>query len=259
MRPLFSLGCLAFFASISRAAPIAWISNSNATIDTVNVATNGSVLYGSTPFVTDSLARTSAGNLIIANSGGVLWDVTGSPIPIGATGKSQIGDLDYGVGGVWGYSNASQELFFYDLGLFAVTYSQVISIPTTATVEGVAFQPTTGDIYLSAHVGLNTDRLLHVPAFATSATLIGSMANSDPFSYFSDIDFDASGTLYAVSFYHRYFYTVSTATAATSFISAGPHKDTTGMALNPVPEPATLACFAVGSMLLRRRKKTATS
>lgn len=259
MRRTISLCCLTLLGSLSVASPIAWISNANATIDTVNVATNGSVLYGNTPFVTDSLARTNSGNLIIANGGGVLWDVTGSPVPIGATGKSQIGDLDYGNGGLWGYSNASQELFFYDLGLFAVTYSQVISIPSTATVEGVAFQQSTGDIYLSAHVGLNTDRLLHVPAFATSATLIGPMANSDPFSYFSDIDFDAAGTLYAVSFYHRFFYTVSTSNAATILISTGPHKDTTGMALNPVPEPATLACFVLGGLLLRRRKRKATS
>lgn len=237
------------------AAPLCWELNANLTIDMVNVATNASVLYNTTTFPSNSLARTPTGNLISATAGGNLWDVTGPPIPVGITGKSQIADLDYGVGGLWGYSNASQELFFFNLGSLAVTYSQVIALPPAATVTGVAYQPGTGDVYLSAYTSLNNDYLLKVANSATSATLVGAMANSDPLSYFSDIDFDASGTLYAMSFYHRYFFSVSTTTAATSFISSGPHKDTTAMALDPVPEPASLVMLATGCCALLRRRR----
>lgn len=60
-----------------------------------------------------------------------------------------------------------------------------------------------------------------------------------------------------MSFYHRYFYTVSTSTAATSFVSAGPHRDTTAMALNPVPEPGAVIVLVagLGGLLRRRRAK----
>ncbi len=255
MRSLLTLSVFGILCQISTATPLAWILNTNTTIDVVNVATNGSAPAGTTPFISQSLARTPSGNLISAGPNGALWDVTGGPIPVGATGRTQIGDLDYGSGGLWGYSNASQELFFFDLTLLTVTYAQVISMPSTITVEGVAFQQSTGDIFLSVHAGLNTDRLLHVAASATSATLVGPMANGDAFSYFSDIDFDSTGTLYAVSFFHRYFYTVSTANAATSFVSSGPHKDTTGMALDPVPEPTTIAIVGLGMLAIRRKKQ----
>lgn len=236
-------------------APLVHVLNTNQTIDLVNAANNASVPYGTTIFPSQSLALTPGGALYSADPAGILFNVTGPPIPVGPTGKTQIGDLDYAGNGLWGYSNASSELFFFDLGLSLVTYSQVISLPPAATVTGVAHQASTGDVYLSANNGLNNDFLLRVPSFATSATLIGPMANGDAFSYFADIDFDASGTLYAMSFFHRYFYTVSTTTAATSLVSVGPHKDTTAMALNPVPEPASLAIIGLGLLALAKRRR----
>jgi hypothetical protein len=237
-------------APLATAAPIAWELNTNTTIDVVNVATNASGPFGTTPFLSDSLAISPAAKLYSADGSGNLWDVTGPPIPVGPTGRTQIGDLDYASNGLWGYSNASQELFFFDFGSLGVTYSQVIALPPNAVVTGVAYQPSSGDIFLSANNGLNSDALLRVPAFATSATLVGGMTIGDAFSYISDIDFDAAGNLIAMTFFHRYFYTVSPTTAATTFISAGPHRDTTGLALSPVPEPGSWEMLLAGAMLV---------
>lgn len=85
------------------------------------------------------------------------------------------------------------------------------------------------------------------------------MPITDAFSYVADIDFDPAGTLYAMSFYHRDFYSVNVSTATTSFISAGPHRDVYAMALNPsaVPEPGTIAGVGVGlAAYLRRRRSS---
>jgi hypothetical protein len=81
----------------------------------------------------------------------------------------------------------------------------------------------------------------------------------DAFSYVADIDFDPTGTLYAVSFFHRDFYSVNPTSGATSFISAGPHRDVFAMALNPsvVPEPATISALGLGLLgYLRKRKSS---
>lgn len=252
---------LAGCAPLVAAAPLARVLNFNTTLDVVNVANNAEAPYGTTPFQSDSLAMSPSAALYSADAAGNLWDVTAAPIPVGPTGRTQIGDLDYANNGLWGYSNASQELFFFDFGSASTTYSQVITLPTGSIVTGVAYQPSSSDIFLSANSGLNTDVLYRVPTFATSATLIGSMAIGDAFSYVSDIDFEPSGSLVAMTFYHRWFYTVSPTTGATTFISAGPHRDTTAMALAPVPEPASAGMLLGGLMAIgwrvRRRAQAA--
>lgn len=242
-------------ASFGAAAPLAWVLNTNTTLDVVNAATNADIPYGNTPWTSYSLARSSGGQLYSADSLGVIWDVTGPPIPVGPTGYTQIADLDWASNGLWGFDNATSDLFFFDLGLFSVTYSANITLPGSGTITGVAHEASTGDIYLCGNNGLNNDKLLRIANSTTTAVMVGSMANGDAFSYFSDIDFDASGTLYAVSWFHRYFYTVSTTTGATAFVSAGPHRDVTAMALNPVPEPASFAVLGLGILALRRRRR----
>ena len=233
-----------------QAAPLGWVLNTNQTLDLVNVASNADSPFNTTPFPSDSLAVTPAGALYAADGFGNLWDVTGPPIPVGATLRTQIADLDWAANGLWGYSNASQELFYFDLGSSTVTYAATLTLPGSlspaAIVAGVAHDPGSGDIFLSAWDGLNNDVLLRVPAASTTALLVGSMTNGDGFSYIADIDFDAGGTLYAVTWFHRWFYSVTPTTAATSFISSGPHRDSTALALQPVPVPAAAWLFGGG-------------
>lgn len=237
------------------AAPQGWVLNTNQTLDLVDLATNADTPANSLPFGSTSLAATPGGQLISADAFGNLWDVTGPPIPIGPTGRTQIGDLDWAPGGLWGYSNASQELFFYDFGLATVTLAQGIVLPGGRVVTGVAHEAASGDVLLAATQGLNNDSLWRVPSAATSAVPVGLLAHGDSFSFISDIDFDAGGTLYAVTWFHRWFYSVSTTTAATTLLSAGPHRDTTAMALSPVPEPASAALLALGLGWLAGRSR----
>jgi len=253
-RILVCLGMLVWSAA-AQAAPFAWTLNANMTRFRVDVPTNTEVALASNPFLSDSLARSAVGTLYSADPAGIIWDVTGGfQVPVGPTGRTGIGDLVMGINGLWGFSNTSQELFFFDLGSSAVTSAQGITGLGAATITGVAYEGSSGDVYLSGNTGLNTDTLFRVPNAATAATTVGPMANGDAFSYFSDIEFDATGTLYAMSWYHRWFYTVSTANAATSLVSSGSHRDATAMGLTvPVPEPATLAVGVLCSMLLGRR------
>lgn len=247
---------LASIAGLAAAFPFARELNTNTTIYMVDTATNAEVPIGNTPWISDSLAMGPTGTLYSAAPGGGIFDVTGPPIPIGPTGRSGIGDLDYANNGLWGYSNASNELFFFDIGLASVTYAATLTnIPGTATVTGVAYDPSSGGCYLSAYTALNNDKLLYVAPSATTASLVGNMTIADNFSYIADIDFGPGGVLYAMTFYHREFYTVNTTNGATSFLSVGPHRDTTAMALDPVPEPATLGALAIGLVALRRRRR----
>jgi len=235
-----------------QAAPLGWVLNTNQTLDLVNLATNADTPSSSTPFPSDSLAASPGGTLYVADGFGNLWDVTGPPVPVGPTLRTQIADLDWAANGLWGYSNASQELFFFDLGSSSVTYATTLTLPgslsSSAVVSGVAHDAGTGDLYLSAWDGLNNDFLLRVAASTTTALLVGAMSHGDGFSYISDIDFDAGGNLYAMTWFHRWFYAVSPTTAATTFLSSGPHRDSTGLALQPVPVPA--AAWLLGGSLL---------
>lgn len=251
---LVPLLVLALSAGSVQAAPITATLNTNMTRYRVNVPTNAELPLVNNPFQSDSLAQSATGILYSVDSTGVIWDVTTVPIPVGPTLQSQVADLVYGNGGLWGYSNASQELFFFDLGTSNVTYAQPLIGTSTYTVTGVAWQASTGDVYLSGNTGLNTDTLLRVPNASTSAVVVGAMANSDAASYFSDIEFDAAGTLYAMSWYHRWFYTVSTSNGATSFVSIGPHRDVTAMAF-AVPEPTSLLGLVWGALLLLRFRR----
>jgi hypothetical protein len=236
--------------SAAQAAPTGWVLKTNQGIDLVNVANNAEAAASSTVFPSDSLAVTPGGTLFSADGGGNLWNVTGPPIPVGPTMRTQIADLDWAGNGLWGYSNASTELFFFDLGASSITYAATLTLPASlpagAIVTGVAHQTGSGDVFLSAHDGLNNDVLLRVPASSTVAQLVGGMAHGDSFSYISDIDFDATGTLHAMTWFHRWFYTVSPATAATGFVSVGPHRDATALALTPVPEPTSALLLCLG-------------
>lgn len=245
-------------AASAQASPLAETLNSNTSRYQVNAATNSELQVLNNPFQSDSLAQSGSGMLFSVDASGMIFDVTGPfQIPVGPTSRTQIGDLVMGVNGVWGFSNASQELFFFDIGAVSVTYAQAIAGLGGATITGVAYEASTGDVYLSGNTGFNTDTLFHVANASSTATTVGAMANGDVGSYFSDIEFDAGGTLYAVSWFNRWFYTVSTVNAATSLLSTGPHRDVTAMAVS-VPEPSTWVMAACGltcgvSSLWRRR------
>jgi hypothetical protein len=243
-------------ATLAIASPIGRVVRTMQTIDAVNLSSNSEASISTTTFATDSLAMDTGGSMFSANSSGNIYNVT-SPMPflVGSTGFTQIGDLDYANNGLWGYSNASGKLFFFDFGSSTVTYQAAISGLGIKTVTGVAFNPTNGSVFLSAYNGLNNDFLFEVGSSSTTAVLKGAMAQSDTFSYISDIDFDPSGTLYAMTWYHRDFYTVNAANGATSLYSNGPHRDVTGMALEAVPEPGTIAVILGGMAMLRRSRK----
>ncbi len=246
------LGCV---GAQAMAAPFVRVANSNWTIELVNVATNSGVPIVSLSFPTNSLAVAPSGALYVADPVGNLWDVAGAPIPAGSTGRADIGDLDWSGTGMWGFSNATSELFFFDTGSSSVTYSQGLSLPSGLSVSGVAHQDSTGDTYLSAFdAGLNT-YLFKNPASSASLNLIGTMLHTDAASYVADIEFDAAGTLYGVTWFHRHFLTVNPLTAATSTVSAGPHRDSTAFALRPVPEPASIFALGIGIMGAIRKKR----
>lgn len=105
----------------------------------------------------------------------------------------------------------------------------------------------TGDIYLSGDTANNQDSLLLLDLNTATASLVGSLAHGDAGSYISDIEFDSVGNLLAMKWYHRDFYQVNPANAATSLISNGPQRDVTGLAIlrAEVPEAGTWAAAAV--------------
>jgi hypothetical protein len=261
---ILATACWIGLAPRIAAAPIATTLNFNQTRHRVPISTNLETLIPGQSFYSDSLAISANGTLFSADPSGVIWNVTGVfSIPVGPTGRTQIADLVMGSGGLWGFSNASQELFFFDLGSSSVTSAQIITGISGHTITGVAYQMSTGDIYLTGYAGMNNDTLFRIASAATVATTVGSMVNGEPASYFVDLEFGADGTLYAVSFIYRWFYSVSTTNASTAFLSSGAfHRDVTAMAIRvpaPVPEPGAMAilsisgCLAAGCRYRQRR------
>lgn len=244
--------------SLSAANPFGFAINMGGPVESVNLATNADASAGSFGFATDSLAADPSGNLYSADSSGMLWKLTGSgPAPIGPTGLTGIADLDYANGGFWGFSNPSQSLFYFDLGSSSITVMTPLAGLGPVSVTGVAYRPSDGSVFLSGYAGFNNDALFQVLPNASSAMAIGALANGDSGSYISDIDFDpATGKLYAMTWYHRWFYEVNPGNASSSLVSTGPHRDVTGLALPAVPEPLTVLTLVVaiaGWRMNRRR------
>lgn len=263
-RKLLAAASFVLASASSLAAPFVWTMNNNTQLLQVNPITNNELLFGSTfPMQSDSLARDPSGNLYISDPGGVIRTAIGL-IPVGNTGFTQIADLSYSSGGLWGFSNASDSLFFFDLSSNTVTYSQAISGLAGFDITGVTQDQTSGDIYLSGNTGLNMDSLFVLDLNTATANVVGSMTHADAFSYISDIEFTASGSLLAMTWFHRDFYTVNPFTAATTFVSAGPHRDVNGLAVDTssfpqqagVPEAGTLAGGAILALLALARKRS---
>lgn len=212
--------------------------NGTGVIDLVDMTTNTDVSSGNLPFSSDSLAVDSIGNFYSAAPNGTIFHLTSVvPVPVGFTSYQQIGDLDHATGGLWGYDNATTDLFFFDLGSTSVTYSAPLAALSAHTITGVAYQISSGSVFLSGYQNSNPDELFRVDFTPTpSVSLIGTMTHSDSFSYISDIEFDANGTLHAMTWFHRHFYTVDTSTAALGLLSVGPHRDATALAIQDIPE-----------------------
>lgn len=254
VRRIVLLAGITSIASGAWAGPLVATVGQNTNIALVDAATNSDTPFGTTPFISDSLAVDNAGTLYAANSSGVIFSVSGFPIPVGPTGYSQIGDLDYANNGLWGFSNANQSLFFYDFGSSSVTYSASDASLSGFTITGVAFDPFSNSVYLSGNQGLNNDSLFKWQSNA--ASFVGAINHTDALSYVSDIDFDAAGNLYAMTWYHRDFNLVNKLTGATTWVSNGPHRDVTGMAIMPVPEPTGLLLFGPAAVVALRRRRS---
>jgi hypothetical protein len=203
------------------------------------------------------------GILYVADGTGTIFTVQGM-MPIGSTSFTQIGDLSYASGGLWGFNNGTDTLFFFNLSSDSVTYSLPITSGLAGfDVTGISQQPSTGNLFLSGNIGLNQDALFELDLNTASANLIGNMTIADQFSFISDIEFDGAGNLLAMSWFHRDFYLVNPSTGGTTLISSGPHRDVTGLAVvppaqiqqAPVPEAATwIAGIALGLLALGRRQ-----
>lgn len=247
-------------SSVFAAGPPAWALNYNMQINQVNPANNNEFPFIPSPVQSDSLAANPGGILYVADASGTIYTVQGA-MALGNVGMGQIADLHYDGGGLWGFSNANDTLFFFDLTTWTVTFSQAITSGLGAnTITGVT-RNSTGDVYLSGYTAYNNDSLFMLSG--ATANLIGTMTHGDAFSYISDIEFDAADNLVAMTWYHRDFYLVDPTDASTTLLSNGPHRDVTGLALDPatilvtppepVPEVGTLAGAAALALLAGRR------
>jgi hypothetical protein len=242
-----SLSCLAaaflgLSGSAALAGPNGYTLTTSQVVHLVDLANNSDSVYANTFVPSDSLAAHPSGLLYQADAAGGIYFVPGPPVPMFTVAYTQIADLDYDAGGLWGFSNASQELFYIDLGSATVTYSVPITSGLTGyTITGVTRNPFNGDLFLSGNTGFNQDFLFQVNTNTAAATVVGGLSHGDTASYISDIEFDGTGMLYAVTWFHRWFYSVDPSTAATTFVSSGPHRDVTAMALSNVPEAGTWA------------------
>lgn len=224
------------------AGPNGYTLTTGQIVHLVDLANNSDSVFGNTSVSSDSLAADPSGFLYSADASGGIYFVPGPPVPMFSVAYTQIADLDYDGGGLWGFSNATKELFFIDLGSATVTYSVPITTGLTGyTITGVTRNPNNGDLFLSGNTGFNQDFLFQVNTNTATATVVGGMLHTDAGSYVSDIEFDGTGMLYAVTWVHRHFLEVDPSTAATTFLSSTTHRDITAMALSDVPEAGTWA------------------
>jgi hypothetical protein len=225
------------------AAPDVWSVSANMNIFQVDAATNTETPFIPSPVISDSLAADFSGVLYVTSSTGTIQAVQGGPA--WPTVYSQIADLYFVPGGLWGFSDASDTLFFFDLNTTTVTSSVNITSGLSGyTVTGVTRQASTGDFFLSANTGPNADFLLKLDLSAFSASVVGAMSHTDATSYISDIEFLPDGSLLAMTWFHRHFLTVNPANGATTFLSSGPHRDANGLAVDPNPVPEAGTCAA---------------
>jgi len=243
-------------------ASVFWVLDGLGGIRQVNPSLNANpgVTLGNPAAQGDSLAVDPLGNFYVADATGVsvppappgfLFQITAtSVVPVGSMGYTLVGDLDHAGNGLWGFSNATQDLFFFDLGTLTVTYATTLPSLATHTITGVAYQTSTGDVFLSGNTGPNLDELFRVDLTPTpSVSLVGTIAHTDLASHVSDIDFDANGALYGITWFHRHFLAINPVSAATVTLSVGPHQDATGLAIQEVPEGKTVGPLAVTALL----------
>lgn len=251
--------------AISRAAmaaPFFEAANMMGPLWRVDLATNAGLASGNATFATDSLAGTTPGVFFAADALGSVHQVGAGPAAlIGNTGFVQIAELDAdpSLAGLWGFSNAGDVLFYFDLTLRAVTIQHQIA-GLANPISGLAAGPGS-TFYLSDW----QNQLLRVTAPpgsppVLSAATIGTMATTD--GRIADIDFEpVTGQLIAATWSDREVLEVSTVTAATQQLHPQVTNpldgglDINAITFTAVPEPASAMVVAAGLALLARRRR----
>lgn len=249
-------------AGTAGAVPFFEAANMMGPLWRVDLATNAGLSSGNATFATDSLAGTTPGVFYAADALGSVHQVGAGPaVLVGNTGFVQIAELDADptLQGLWGFSNAGDVLFYFDLTVRAVTVQHQIS-GLVSPISGLAVGPGS-TFYLSDF----QNQLLSVAAPPGSppvlpATTIGTMLTTD--GRIGDIDFEpGTGRLIAATWSDREVLEVSTLTAATQQL----HPQVTnpldgGLDINAitftvVPEPAGALALAAGLGLWARRRR----